>query len=139
MFRGEIQAWKDGPVAVDAWRAFGSFEHRPITPLDVLDAASLPLRDRMFVGAIWEAYKDPSTTALWRQTHEERPWLEARGDLAPAARSQAEIRQESMSAFFTAEALRREPSFTGVLAAREEIRRGEVDTLESLRSELGAA
>lgn len=139
MFRGQIQAWQHGPVAVDAWHAFKAFNQRLILDSDVEEVGGLPLPDRMFIAAVWEAKKHLSASALWQQTHDEQPWRDARGDLPPAAPSSREIPHEAMKRFFLAEASEKDPHFSAVQTAREEIRRGHSSTLENFRADLGAA
>lgn len=47
-----------------------------------------------------EVYGEHSAKALERMTHNERPWLDARGDLSPEARSNSIIPKEKMGDFY---------------------------------------
>lgn len=58
-------------------------------------------------------FDGPALSAL---THQEQPWLAARGDTPPGASSMAEITQRSMRDFHAKKALRGEPSPTRQLS-----------------------
>ncbi|KOS54531.1 prophage ps3 protein 01 [Rhodococcus rhodochrous KG-21] len=99
LFPSRIEAWANGPVCVDLYdihrRKFG------VTAADFAPAA--PLTDPKEVAAIdavLKFYGEKSAMYLSDLTHRERPWAEARGDLAPGMRSTAEITQAAMAEYY---------------------------------------
>jgi uncharacterized phage-associated protein len=100
LFSDPIEAWANGPVVralYDGHR--GRFS---IDDWNSGDAAALGEGERKSVDAVLAAYGDLSGRQLSFLTHSESPWREARGDLNPTARSDAEISQSSMQAFYSA-------------------------------------
>lgn len=101
LFRERIEAWANGPVAPDLYdKHRGKFEvsswRRWGNPW------SLRARDKQTIDIILSHYGGLSGRQLSHLTHNEAPWLEARGDLDPTARSTAEIPRDSMLAFYEA-------------------------------------
>jgi uncharacterized phage-associated protein len=100
LFGGRIQAWTHGPVVQDVYPVFSRFGYQSIPPKEGDEPASLSEQDKTFIRSVWELYKRYSASALRDLTHREAPWKDARGDLEPDARSDAEISHESLRAFF---------------------------------------
>jgi uncharacterized phage-associated protein len=101
MFREQIQAWSHGPVVPAVFRLLRDKRYQPIKPDDLPTAEPLSAADRRFVSRVWDTYKPYSASQLRTMTHEESPWMDARGDLDPAAASSAVITVPSMREFFT--------------------------------------
>ena len=100
LFSDPIEAWANGPVVralYDGHR--GRFS---IDDWNLGDANALGGGEQKSVDAVLAAYGDLSGRQLSFLTHSETPWREARGDLEPTARSDAEITQSSMQAFYSA-------------------------------------
>jgi len=94
-FEERIEAWVEGPVSPDLWTDGIQRTRR------VRDARELSSGDRAHVDRVLEAYGAMSTRELIALSHEERPWREARGDLPASARSNVEIQQGAMAAFYS--------------------------------------
>lgn len=94
-FGERIEAWVDGPVNPDLWTDGIQRTGR------VRAAAELSPEDRAHVDRVLEVYGAMSTRELIDLSHEERPWLDARGSLPASARSHIEIRQDAMAAFYS--------------------------------------
>jgi len=98
LFDEDIQAWAHGPVAESVfhqfkgsgWEALPAPEAMPNVTED--DAAHLR--------EILNVFGEYSAKQLERMTHNEDPWLAARGDLSPEARSSEVITKEHMAAFY---------------------------------------
>ena len=101
-FESPIEAWVHGPVVRSAYSAFADYGNSPI-PLREASSDGLDSEMKLLVASVWEGYKTHSAIALWRKTHNEKPWLEARGGLQPDQRSDAEINLTTMRQFFEAE------------------------------------
>jgi len=102
MFSERIEAWANGPVVRDVYREFSAFARRSIVPEDVETESGPDLTDeeKEFIHSVWEALKGHSASSLWKMTHEEPTWLNARNGAAPTDRCDEEISHESMRTFF---------------------------------------
>lgn len=142
MFDDRIEAWKNGPVVRSLYPRFAEYGKKPIPPDDFTTPDGLDADDRAFVASVWEAYKPYSAPQLWRMTHAERPYLEARGNVPADAQCDAEISQRTMRDFFRCEYDRRHvPGFEldAVERARADIAAGRGVKLTDLARELGHA
>lgn len=100
LFDEDLQAWAHGPVAESVfheykqagWAALGA-------PEDVPDIAE---DDEEHLREILAVFGEFSAKHLERMTHSEDPWLHARGDLPPEARSNAVITKDHMTAYYRA-------------------------------------
>lgn len=98
-FESPIEAWVHGPVVRSAYSAFADYGDSPI-PLHEASSGGLESEMKLLVASVWEGYKTHSAIALRQKTHNETPWLEARGDLPPDQRSDTEINLTTMRQFF---------------------------------------
>ncbi len=100
-FVGRIEAWAHGPVVKELYSKLAKYGNQPI-PFNALceEASPLSAADSDFVASVWNAYKGFTAFALRQMTHNERPWIEARGASGPADACQEEITQESIRDYF---------------------------------------
>lgn len=78
MFLESIESWEHGPVVPEVWHVYKGHKATPLpTPPH---RARITAADAEFVEYLWAHYKQFSATELRRKTHQERPWLLARGD-----------------------------------------------------------
>lgn len=99
LFNEDFQAWAHGPVAPSLFRAFRAYGMEPIpAPASVprLDAETVEL-----LTEVLEVYGEHSARKLEQLTHREQPWRDARGDLAPEARSDAVISKAAMQRYYS--------------------------------------
>lgn len=98
LFDEDVQAWAHGPVAESV---FHEYKH---AGWDALPAPSevpaIDDEDESHLREILAVFGEYSAKRLERMTHNEDPWLEARGDLAPETRSNAVISKEHMTVFY---------------------------------------
>ena len=99
LFVGRIEAWKHGPVVKELYPTFKDYKARSISPDDAGEP-TLSDQDAAFIRSVWEEYKPHSAAGLRTMTHQESPWLEARGDLPEDAMCDREISPASMQSFF---------------------------------------
>ncbi|GGK28991.1 Panacea domain-containing protein [Salinarimonas ramus] len=100
LFAEDLQAWAHGPVAPSVFEHFrphgyDALPSQRITRRIVGDAAAL-------LQGVHARYGIYSAKRLEAMTHEEAPWRDARGGLAPDARSAAIIPKSAMRAWFEA-------------------------------------
>ena len=93
-----FQAWVHGPVAVSQYHRFKEFQWRPITA--DLDRPEFDERTANHLNEIIDVFGSESGTALEIMTHQERPWLQARGGIPDTEPSNAEIDKEVTKLFY---------------------------------------
>lgn len=105
LFAGKFQAWVHGPVSrqvfdrfKDTHSLFSAVGARDIRPEFNRDA--MPPEARDHINEILEAYGHFSGVQLENMTHEEAPWLQARGTLKTYERSETEIDEQLMGVFY---------------------------------------
>ena len=100
LFDAEIEAWANGPVVRDLYRAHrGQF----VVAEDAFAATrGLSEYEKTTIDAVLEAYGDFDAHQLSNLTHSERPWIEARKDIPEGARSNAVIDLETMREYYEA-------------------------------------
>lgn len=98
LFEEDFQAWKHGPVVPRIYRALCEYNRHPIpTPTD---EPYLRQEDQAFIASVWEQYKSFTAAELVTMTHQESPWVEARGDTPLGGHSDATIGKGALEAFF---------------------------------------
>lgn len=104
IFPEQFQAWKDGPVSRSLYSTHAKSYTVP-TDWNFGDARNLSPEDMSLIDAVIEAYEPHSGDRLGQMTHEERPWIDARGELPDGAHSEAEISERSIKRYFAKQAL----------------------------------
>jgi uncharacterized phage-associated protein len=103
LFAEPVEAWKDGPVVRQLYRAHAY--KWTVSQIPNGDADALSDAECAVVDAVLDYYGSYTYDQLIEMTHEERPWLEARGTAPAGAHSTAEISQAAMRTFYTRLAL----------------------------------
>lgn len=93
LFRETVEAWANGPVVADLWRARKHGQDLP---------PSQPLSPGMLatVGYVVSRYGSATGTDLIRLTHNEDPWRRATEHSGPDERCEEEITRESLINYF---------------------------------------
>ena len=100
LFTEPIRAWANGPVVYELFQAHrGSFTVAP--PWSMGDASRLSVEETSTIDAVLDSYGHLDGYQLSILTHEEAPWIEARGELGPTDRSDREISLDRMQEFYT--------------------------------------
>lgn len=100
IFRNRIEAWANGPVVRDLYRAHrGEFR---VSAINAGDASNLTEDEQDTVDAVLEGYGHLSGQQLSDLTHSEDPWVNARDDAPDGAVSNVEIELEALQDFFGA-------------------------------------
>lgn len=141
LFFQPIQAWKHGPVVREVYHAFqGKSNGIDLEEIGMPDR-DLPDVENRLLRLVWEEYIRYTPGQLRARTHQEKPWLEARGNLPDDAYSDAVISQETMARFFTDEARRlslqnRFPDPIASWDADQQVDRGQTISADELFNEL---
>lgn len=101
LFAERIEAWANGPVAPDLYAKHrGKFEVSGWNRWG--KASNVRAGEAKTIDIILNTYGNLTGRQLSHITHNESPWLDARGDIGPTVRSNAEIPRDSMQAFYGA-------------------------------------
>lgn len=111
LFEDEFEAWPDGPVSrklhrVNKYHRTNVFD----TELPGADSRVLTSHERRVVDAVLDYYGKLSTQDLIELTHDDSPWLVARGNLPEKAPSSAKISITEMRRCYTAKVVSGEPN-----------------------------
>ncbi len=104
LFLDDCQAWTFGPVFPEVYYRYKDYGFNPIEkPTDYLqeDFDELTTKERSLLDAVIESFGGYSGTVLRDITHNERPWIEARGPLNPSDRSATVIDRETINDYFS--------------------------------------
>lgn len=107
LFEDRIEAWPRGPVAPRLFR-----EHRQqfmVTQVDG-DPTALSNQEKANIDAVLDFYGALGPVVLVEMTHQDQPWLEARGDLPDEAPSQRPITRQAMRRFYSAQQIMGAPA-----------------------------
>lgn len=102
LFEEDFQAWIHGPVIPALYFQYNSFGWRPI--LKDIKKPELPENIESFLKEVTEVYFSCDAYELERMTHQEDPWISARGGLPIDTPSDAIISKESMREYYKARA-----------------------------------
>lgn len=98
LFSEDFEAWANGPVCPPLFKEHkGRFE---LERLDCGDPENLSQNARDSVEAVLKHYGSWSGLQLGQKTHEERPWLEARGATPPGGRCKTVIEKTEMQDYY---------------------------------------
>jgi len=98
LFSARIEAWASGPVVPALYyRHRGQFEVKTWSG----NPQNLKPQERQTIDAVVKFYGDKTPFWLSELTHRERPWLEARRNLAPGERGKEEITLASMVEYYS--------------------------------------
>ncbi|MGP1275740.1 MAG: Panacea domain-containing protein [Caulobacterales bacterium] len=76
----KFQAWVHGPVATSQYHRFKEFRWKPITS-EIKKPNDLTEAEASFLNDIIDVFGSETAVALEIMTHQEDPWLDARGEL----------------------------------------------------------
>lgn len=103
MFNQRFQAWAHGPACPDLWDKYKEYRWHPIPPPEdnEFDSSAFSQPEIETMEAVWDAYGHYDGKYLEDLTHQEDPWLIARGNCPPGEYCDNIITLESMKEFYT--------------------------------------
>lgn len=102
-FKGNFQAWAHGPVNIDIYDRFKSSKnlYSFITVRDIIkNDLDIEKDDIAYINWILENYAPFSGVELEHMTHNETPWISARGDTPPLHKCTNVISDDSMISYY---------------------------------------
>lgn len=103
IFSDNCYAWMHGPVFPDVYSRYKEYGCEPITIMstDFSDVVSELSEDEIAViNAVESSFGQYSGTVLRKFTHNESPWIEARGSLLPTDKCSNIINREQINKYF---------------------------------------
>lgn len=100
LFANRIEAWKDGPVCPDLWKAHANLFLVRKVPSG--DPENLSKREKRSIEKVLKYYGKRNAQWLSDLTHMEAPWADARRDADPGERSNATISHAAMHRYYSA-------------------------------------
>ena len=103
LFLDDCQAWALGPVYPDIYYRYRDFGYDPIEktlPEEDSNFSELTTKELNFLDAIVEIFGMYSGQVLSKITHNEQPWIEARGSLLPSDCSVTVINRNTINSYF---------------------------------------
>ena len=102
LFESDFQAWANGPVCPELFYLHrGRFIVGPGELGSSDQAASLSQIERKSIDAVLAVLGEYDGNALSNLTHQERPWIDARGDIGDGERCSNVISKEAIKAFYS--------------------------------------
>jgi uncharacterized phage-associated protein len=98
LFSEDIEAWAHGPVVREVFNEFKTSSWEPLYISGDLVDFDEDVED--VLEQVLEAYGDVSAKTLEHTTHQDQPWKDARGSLAPEARCSNVIAKEKIKKHF---------------------------------------
>ncbi|MEG2013890.1 MAG: DUF4065 domain-containing protein [Anaerovoracaceae bacterium] len=101
LFSENCEAWVHGPVYPNIYSQYREYRFDPIEPNEEFDASSLVSSEKAIYDSIINSLCCYSGKVLERFTHNETPWLSARGSLPISSPSNEIISRESIGEYFS--------------------------------------
>ncbi len=102
LFEEDCQAWAHGPVYREVYFQYRDYKFNPIEKTESFDAGIFSSNEKVICDSIIHYICCYSGKVLERFTHNEMPWLAARGDLPVTASSERLIGKELIGEYFKA-------------------------------------
>lgn len=103
LFQDDCQAWAHGPVYSEIYSQYKDYGYNPIEKNLIeneADFSELTNREINLLNAVIDVFGMYSGQILSKITHNEQPWIEARGSLLPSDRSVTVISRKAINSYF---------------------------------------
>ena len=101
LFDEQMEAWAHGPVNPDLYNKYKSYKWKGIEPVDKMEFDMFTREQLETMDAVWDGYGDYDGKYLEKLTHQEDPWIEARGDCLPGEYCDTAIDIKNMRTYYT--------------------------------------
>lgn len=101
LFSEPMEAWAHGPVNPDLYSKYKDYGWRNIGPVSEINLDVFTKQQLETMDAVWDGYGDYDGKYLERLTHQEDPWIEARGDCSPGEYCDNVISIGTMETYYT--------------------------------------
>ncbi|HAK5374823.1 TPA: DUF4065 domain-containing protein [Salmonella enterica] len=98
LISAQFEAWVHGPVARELYSRFADYKWRPID--EEIQCPDLPDEVKKHLDEIYQVFGGYSAYELEQLTHQEKPWLSARGGIPEDAPCQNVIDKKVTAEFY---------------------------------------
>lgn len=95
-----FEAWAHGPVCPELWHKYKNYRFNPISAPEVTDDNNFTEEQIETLEEVWRVYGDYDAKYLEKLTHQEEPWIEARGTCMPGEICSNIISTATMKRFY---------------------------------------
>ena len=102
LFKGDFQAWVHGPVLPELYHAYKQQGSSPIPVSKTLEEVEANLDSNVveYLREVARVYMPSGAYELELMTHQETPWLEARGGIEPDEKCENVIPLDAMKEYY---------------------------------------
>jgi uncharacterized phage-associated protein len=102
LFQESVEAWKNGPVVPSVWQEYKKYEMNVIPEQTVVGDSlfSSNKESDNLLAVVWDRYGGLTASSLWKLTHSETPWKNARIGLRLDEASKNPISLEDMRTYY---------------------------------------
>lgn len=100
LFPEAFEAWAHGPVSPTLYAAFKTYGYNPIPIKPKINLSIFPNYIRETLDRVWEKFGHLTAKQLEHMTHQEYPWIEARGDTPYGENCTEEINEFTMKEYY---------------------------------------
>lgn len=101
LFDEKFEAWVHGPVIPNVYHEFKEHGYSDIPQTDDIIHFDKDVED--ILNQVWEAYGEFTGNQLESITHQEKPWINARGDCSPLERCKNDILDSDVFEYYIQE------------------------------------
>ena len=101
MFDQKFEAWAHGPVCPELWTFYREYSWQAIPSSKDFNYDKFDKKRLETLEEVWNTYSEYDAKYLERLTHQEDPWIEARGTCLPGEACSTEIKPESMKEYYS--------------------------------------
>lgn len=101
LFENRIEAWANGPVCPSLYDCHRGFFKVEASTFLQGNAGNLTKSHKDTIDKVFEYYGEKSAQWLSDLTHNESPWIDARGGISPTERSNVEITTAAMHEYYS--------------------------------------
>lgn len=101
LFDEPMEAWAHGPANPELYQMYKDYGWNNIGPVDFKEDSIFTKDQLETMDVIWDDYGDYDGKFLERLTHQEMPWIEARGDCGPGQYCDNVIDLGTVKRFYT--------------------------------------
>jgi uncharacterized phage-associated protein len=99
LFPERIEAWVHGPVCPELYKRFADCGYQSLPEPETMPEFTPEQLETL--EEVWDVYGDFDGRYLEQLTHQEKPWIEARGGCEPFEHCQNEISLTTMKEFYS--------------------------------------
>jgi len=101
LFEEEFEAWAHGPANPELYRKYKNQPYYQLSQSEDFTDSIFTADQKETLDAVWDAYGMYDAKFLELKTHEEDPWIEARGNIGSMEKCTSIISKKSMKEFYS--------------------------------------